>query len=55
MLIIFGVAQISSSFESLKVKVNSSPSSVTRLGDLELLLHGLDLGSLTDIMTVSTD
>ncbi|XP_069000106.1 ankyrin repeat, SAM and basic leucine zipper domain-containing protein 1 [Embiotoca jacksoni] len=29
----------------------SSRESVTRLGDLELLLHGLDLSYLTDIMT----
>lgn len=35
-------------------KLNSLPFSVTKLDDLELLLHGLDLGYLTDIMTVST-
>ncbi|XP_070763358.1 ankyrin repeat, SAM and basic leucine zipper domain-containing protein 1 [Enoplosus armatus] len=37
------------------LKTNSEPppskESVTRLDDLELLLHGLDLGYLTDIMT----
>ena len=29
--------------------------SVTKLDELELLLHGLDLGYLADIMTVSTN
>uniref|UniRef100_A0A8D3B920 Ankyrin repeat, SAM and basic leucine zipper domain containing 1 n=1 Tax=Scophthalmus maximus TaxID=52904 RepID=A0A8D3B920_SCOMX len=40
-------------------KSNSEPppskESVAKLDDLELLLHGLDLGYLADIMTVSTD
>lgn len=32
----------------------SAPLSVARLDELQLLLHGLDLGYLTEIITVST-
>ncbi|KAI3370986.1 hypothetical protein L3Q82_023635, partial [Scortum barcoo] len=54
---ISSVQAFSSTEETLSkfFKTNSEPppsqESVTKLDDLELLLHGLDLGYLTDIMT----